>query len=181
MNLEKVLKFLTSELEKEKINFAVIGGLAGNTVGVVRSTIDVDFLVPLDKHATIDSIMTNYGYERHHKTENVANYSHPLAELGQVDFLFAHRKYSLSMLERAQEKKVFGVNVKVIRAEDLIGFKIQSSSNDPLRYSRDMGDIIQIIQANRKQLDWDLVREYFKLFKIEEDLNKILKELDETN
>jgi len=105
--------------------------------------------------------------------------SSPRMELGRVDFLLAHRKYTRNMLARAEEKEILGgkFKVKVIKPEDLIGLKVQSSSNDSSRFHQDMADIESVISANYKNLDMNLIREYFDLFDRGGELKAILEKL----
>jgi len=65
----------------------------------------------------------------------------------------------------------------VIKAEDLIGLKIQSSSNDPSRYHQDMADIEHVLQANAGKLDMMLISEYFELFDRKIELKNLLERL----
>ena len=65
----------------------------------------------------------------------------------------------------------------MLAAEDQIGLKVQSSSNDPERLHRDMADIEQLIRDNHSRLDIGLLREYFRLFEREKELDAILKKV----
>lgn len=83
------------------------------------------------------------------------------------------------MLQRAKQEAVFNgaFMIKVVRPEDLIGLKVQSSSNDPSRYYQDMGDIEQILKRHHQGvifLNMELVREYFKIFQREEELDDLM-------
>jgi len=181
MNFEKVFGVLTQEFKKEHIDFAVIGGMALQlAVRDSRLTHDIDFIILLKDSEKVARIMTGLGYKALLCTENVANYS-GLAEMGRVDFLFAHRKYSLKMLDRAEPKSLLGFTFKVVKPEDLIGLKIQSCSSDSSRSSKDLADIEEIMRDNRKSLDWNLIREYYRLFGRENDLEETLKKIDDTN
>lgn len=177
MNFEKVFKLLIPEFEKAKIDFALIGGLGLHFSGVIRNTYDIDMMVLLAQANEIDEIMKRYGFDLLHKTQNVANYYSDLEGLGQVDFLFAHRKYGLEMLNRAELVDFFSFKVKVLKPEDLIGLKVQSCSNDPLRYFKDMSDIEELIVINKNSLNLKLVQEYFKLFNKEEEFLSLLKRI----
>ena len=125
MNFKKVFEILISEFQKNKIDFALIGGHALRFAGVERTTVDIDFAVLLEKSDIVDGIMKKYGYKALHKTQDVANYSSQFTELGQVDFLFAHRKYALQMLKIAELKEIFGLKIKIFR-----GNKIPLSTPD---------------------------------------------------
>ena len=121
--------------------------------------------------------MLKHGYGLIHESDDVLNFSGKKLELGRVDFLLARRKYTQAMLRRAAEKEVLSsrFKIKVLKPEDLIGLKVQSSSNDPKRIHEDMADIEAIIKHNYSTLDVNLVREYFKLFDREKDLDDIIK------
>ena len=181
MDFEKVLGVLLQEFKKENIDFALIGGLALQfAIKDDKMTRDIDIVVLLKDSDKIDRFMKSIGYEALLRTENVANYS-GLLEMGQVDFIFAHRKHALKMLERAETKEFRGLKLKVAKPEDLIGLKVQSISNNPSRYYRDLHDIEEIMRANRQSLDWELVREYYRLFNRENELEEALKRLNEIN
>ncbi|MBU0951285.1 MAG: nucleotidyltransferase [Elusimicrobia bacterium] len=177
MNFEKVFKLLISEFQNNKVEFALIGGHALYYSKVSRTTLDIDFMVLLDQSDLVNNIMKKYGYKVLQKTENVANYLSDFTDLGQVDFLFAHRKYALNMLSRAKYKDVFGQQIKVIGPEDIIGLKIQAISNDPQRYHQDIADIEQVIKWNKESLNFKLVEEYFKLFNRGKELKEIVKRI----
>jgi hypothetical protein len=175
MKFSRVLPLIFSEFDKRRIDFALVGGLALYFSGAARTTFGADFLILLTQFDDVDEIMKASGYRCIHKSDDAANYISSDPDFGQVDFLLAHRKYALAMMQRAGRKEVLGCSVKVLKPEDLIGLKIQSSSNDPQQVPRDMADIEALIARNAGTLDWDLVRDYFKLFNRESELDAIKK------
>lgn len=179
MDFEAVFKLLLENFQKEKINFALIGGFALHLAGLSRTTQDIDFLVDKKDSPKVKKIMFSYGYELLHESEDVSNFLGKLKELGRIDFLFAHRQYAKLMLAKAEYKEILNgkFKVKVIRIEDLIGLKVQSSSNDPKRYHQDMADIESLLRIHYKNLDLGLIKEYFQLFGRENELEKILAEI----
>ncbi|MEA3490002.1 MAG: nucleotidyltransferase family protein [Candidatus Omnitrophota bacterium] len=181
MNFIAVLKFIIKTFGRENVKFALIGGFALQVAGVTRTTKDIDLLVLSENSAKIKNIMLKHGYEIINENEDVLNFTGKNFELGRIDFLLAHRKYTLAMLDRAKEQPVLSgkFKVKVIRADDLVGLKVQSSSNDPERYHQDMADIRLLIKNNYDKLDMNLVREYFALFDRENELEKILKGIED--
>jgi hypothetical protein len=58
-----LLKRIVSALSKHDVPFAVVGGYAVNLHGFVRSTVDLDILLPLDKPAylTVEKCMKEAG------------------------------------------------------------------------------------------------------------------------
>ncbi|MEK6589893.1 MAG: nucleotidyl transferase AbiEii/AbiGii toxin family protein [Nitrospinota bacterium] len=177
MHFKLVLEKLLTDFDRHNIRYALMGGLALGAWGVPRSTVDIDFLVNREDMEKVDAIMRGLGYECRHKTENVSQYLSPLRIFGEVDFLHAFRTPSLSMLESAEEKKMFGdtVSVKVLKIEDLIGFKVQAVANDESRKAVDIADIESLIAYNKDRLNWSLIEEYFTLFGLIELYNDLKK------
>lgn len=177
MDFILVFKFILETFQREKIDFALIGGFALQVAGITRTTGDIDMIVLREDKAKIKDIIIKHRYKIIHESDDVLNFYSDKFELGRIDFLLAHRKYAVSMLRRAEEKDILKgkFKIKVIRIEDQIGLKLQSSSNDASRMSRDMADIEQLIKYNYPRLDIGLLREYFRLFDREPELDEIIK------
>ncbi len=180
MDFESVTRLLLENFKKMGVDCALIGGFALHSAGITRATKDIDFLVKKSDASKIKEFMLKNSYQLIHESEDVSNYWSDLKPLGNVDFLHAHRKYSLAMLERAVEKEILSgrFKVKVVLPEDIVGLKLQASVNDPKRLMQDMADIRTIIEINHRNLDMDLLREYFILFEKEKEFNLILENLD---
>ena len=178
MDLISVLNFLIEEFEKQKVNYALIGGLALQSAGVTRATNDIDMLILIDDKDKVKNILNKIDFELRHESADVLNFFGTNIEQGRIDFIIAHRKYARGMLQRAKEFNILGHDkVKVAAIEDQIGMKVQSSSNDKERYFKDMSDILLLIRNNQDKINIGSIREYFKLFKREEDLEKVLSEI----
>jgi hypothetical protein len=63
--------------------------------------------------------------------------------------------------------------VPVVEVADLIGLKVQSSSNDPRRARLDLADIDRLLDL--PGIDLGRVREYFRLFDREPQLDELLR------
>jgi predicted nucleotidyltransferase len=175
MDLRAVLTEVHEALDEAGIDHAVIGGLALAAHGSRRLTVDVDFIADGAKAEEIDALVVARGYECLHRSEQAGNYAHDLPERGRVDFLFVHHAPGRRILDRADELEVSGQRVRVVQATDLIGLKVQSSSNDARRLERDMADVRWLL-ANAT-VDVEEVREYFRLFQREEELEGLIQEV----
>jgi len=177
MHFKLVLEKLLTDFDRHNIRYALMGGLALGAWGVPRTTADIDFLVNHDDMDKVDAIMKGLGYECKHKTENVSQYVSPLRVFGEVDFIHAFRIPSLSMLQRVETKNMFDetLPVKVLKVEDLIGFKVQAAANDESRKAVDIADIESLIAYNKDRLNWSLIEEYFTLFGLIELYNDLKK------
>jgi predicted nucleotidyltransferase len=137
----------------------------------------VDFLVDGDRADDVDLLMQARGYRALHRTPELGNYLSDDAERGRVDYLFARRAHSRSMLERARPHTVIGgVDVPVVEPEDLIGLKVQAAANNERRHRAELVDIRRILEGC-PDLDRERVREYFRLFELETELDQLLREL----
>lgn len=179
MDFVSVFKKMLRDFQQQKIDCALIGGFALQSAGITRTTGDIDMLIAASEKDKVKSIIMQYGYQLIHESADVLNFSSDNADLGGVDFLLAHRRYASEMLKRAVEKDILGgqFKIKVVTVEDQIGLKVQSSSNDPGRFHRDMADIEALIKNNYSRLDVALLREYFSLFDRQDELDRILKDL----
>lgn len=179
MDFKRVLEELLLAFDQDEIRYALIGGLALGAWGIPRATVDIDFLVRRDDLGKIEQIMPRLSYECRHRSDNVSQYVSPSGVFGEVDFLHAFRQASLEMLQRAEERDVFGgaLKVKVLQPEDLVGLKLQAIKNDPTRESSDIADIENLLKAYAKDVDWPLVEEYFNLFDMQGVYERICKGL----
>jgi hypothetical protein len=172
MDLRRVLLELHAALEAEGVEHALIGGLALAAHGAARATSDLDLLADGGRAEDVDQILRARGYDCLHRSQDVANYASADRAKGRVDFLFARRPHGRAMLARAREHPILGESVRVVDAADLIGLKVQSSSNDPSRRHRDLADVERLLRT--AELDLGRVREYFRLFDREKELDALL-------
>ncbi len=177
MNFKLVLEKLLTGFEKHKVRYALIGGFALGAWGAPRGTVDIDFLTHQEDMEKVDKIMNELDYECKYRSENVSQYLSPLKIFGEVDFLHAFRTHSLSTLQRAEQRKIFGgkISVKVAQIEDIIGFKLQAIANNESRKTIDLQDIESLVALKGKDINWQLLEEYFSLF----GFNELLKDLKE--
>lgn len=172
MDLRSVLIEIHTALREARIDHALIGGLALAPYGIGRATVDLDLLASGERSDDVDRIVRGRGYECLYRSEDVANYASPVPARGRIDFLFARRVHGTAMLERATPREVLGRTIRVVDAADLIGLKVQASSNDPSRRHRDLADIERLLGV--EGVDLERVREYFRLFDREKELDALL-------
>jgi len=169
MDFKLVFENLLKRFQAHNVRYVLIGGFALGAQGVVRATVDIDFLVHRDDMASVHLIMHELGYKCNHQTENVSQFISPLKVFGEVDFLHAFREISVGMINRAEEKMIFNETfaVRVLKVEDLIGLKVQAMANDEGRKAIDLADIEALVALHKTSLDWNTVEEYFSLFGFE--------------
>jgi hypothetical protein len=174
VDFRRTLEAATTALAAEGIRFALIGGVALAALGAPRATGDIDFLTDGDRADDVDRILRGLGYAVLHRSADAANYVPGDPSLCRIDLLYARRAPSRAMLARAVPHAIQGAAaIPVVQAEDVIGLKVQASSNDPRRLTLDLADIERLFVA-RPGLDLARVREYFVLFDREAELDALL-------
>jgi hypothetical protein len=173
VDFARVLREVAGALQGERVPFALIGGFALAALGVPRTTGDVDFLVEGARADDVERLVQGLGYETLFRSDDVANFVGRQASAGRVDVLWARREYARAMLARARLHPVGTLSLPVVEAEDLIGLKVQSSSNESRRFALDVADIERLLRAT-PGLDLARVREYFRLFDREAELDALL-------
>ena len=155
MDFKAVISSLLKRFDEQGLRYGLMGGFALGIWGVARATADLDFLVHRPDMEKVDSVMREMGYECKFRSENVSQYVSPLKVFGEIDYLHAFRQVSLEMLARAEEKDIFGgeMKIRVLRPEDLIGLKLQAIKNNPSRKDIDMWDIKALAASRRDTLD----------------------------
>jgi hypothetical protein len=172
MDLRNVLLEIHGALEEAGIAHALIGGLALAAHGAGRATADLDLLADGERAEDVDRILRERGYEALLRNVYVGNYLGPTPERGRVDFLFVRRTRGRAILDRAVPHTILGASIRVVDASDLIGLKVQSLSNDPTRRHQDLADVERLLET--AEVDLDRVRDYFRLFDCEKELDDLL-------
>jgi hypothetical protein len=170
--LGKQIAEVGAALNAIRARFALIGGLALASHNVVRATQDVDLLVEAEKADQVDAELSRLGYRCLHRSADAANYARGDE---RVDVLYAARPIARRLLAAAAESKTALGDLRVVSAEELIGFKLQGLANDPRR-TQDLEDIRALLRANRATLDMDELRGYFRLFDRESLLDEVFRE-----
>jgi len=177
VNFNLVLKYLLELFNEHKIPYVLIGGLALGMHGIVRTTQDIDFIIPLSSIQEIEDFLLTHGYKKLFRNDDVASYVSDDFELGRVDFILAHRKYTQNMLNNtipfdteASEHKLM-----VAPLEDIIGLKLQAHFNRKDRKTADIKDIENIIKQFKSKLDYEKIKEYASIFNAQDLLNNLWK------
>ena len=174
MDLRNVLLEIHGDLRDARIEHALIGGLALAAHGAARATVDIDWLVEGERADDVDRIARGRGYGCLHRSTHAANYAADLPARGRIDFLFARQAHGRAMLARASARAILGHPIRVVDASDLIGLKVQASANDPRRRHLDLADIARLLETG--EVDLARVREYFRIFDREKELDALLAE-----
>ncbi len=157
MDLRKTLKLVHHLFSQAQITHSLIGGLGLACYGSTRATIDLDLLIHESDTEQAKKILSENGFNLVNESKEVIQFS----GVGYVDLLIARRPISKEMLKLSNTGGPEGMNF--VRAEDLIGLKIQAYKNDSSREFQDKADI-QFLIESQGDLNWDLIKSYADLF-----------------
>jgi predicted nucleotidyltransferase len=129
-------------LETAGVRYAFIGGLAvGIHANLPRATVDVNLAAHLGKgRVSAVEALERAGLKKTGEFEHSVNFRHVSGEPVQLAFDIAFD----AMIERAESIDVDGINIMVVRKDDLIAMKKRAAAAPARRKSkrlRDQADI----------------------------------------
>ncbi len=170
------IRLVLDTARRGRFRVALIGGFALPFFDVQRATGDVDFLADAAGAKPLHEALAAAGAKCPHRSDDAANYEGVGGRLCSGDFIFASRPRARGMLGRAKTRLLRGGRgrVPVVDAEGLIGLKLQALANDPRR-RQDAADIDALFATRGKSLDVGRLRDYYRLFDREHELDELLE------
>ena len=152
--LVQALRIIVNFLEKEKIDYMIIGGIANSIYGNPRQTFDIDIKINIEENKLADFIATLPSVGRV-VTDDPLDFVMKHAVLPvdiesvRIDLIMAGLDYEKKAINRSVQKNLYGILAKVTTIEDLI---IQKSISTR---TKDWLDIAELIQLQHKNINWD--------------------------
>jgi hypothetical protein len=184
--LRKLLETASLEL-RTPTRFALIGGLAVATWGVIRATQDIDFLAdsepsPIGEPRLRDRLK-NFLEERNSQAEwRVGDHDDPIPLLLRVelpstygrigaDILWAHRRWQQDGLRRAIAVELEGEKIPVLHPEDLILMKLDAGG------PQDLLDVQRLLSSPGSQVNMRRLKSTASRLRLTKVLERCLREL----
>lgn len=154
--LEVALVEAVALLDDLRLRYMLIGGLAVAQWGEPRATLDVDLTVwvePDDFETTVGRLAARLALRTNEPLE-FARRTRVLPALASngipVDLLFAAWPLEQQAIDRAEDRRVAGVKVRVAGLDDLLLLKLISDR------PRDLADAAALLRRHRNKanLDW---------------------------
>lgn len=171
MRLAEALRELVAALDRAKVEYALVGGLAASARGEARFTRDIDVAVatPTDEHAErLVWELQGRGYSVLATVEQDATHRLATVRLSDsaatvCDLVFATCGIEAEVVETAEQLEVFpGTTVDTASVEALLAMKVLSATK---KRPRDLGDIRAMIIAN-PQFSESTVARYLDLIEV---------------
>jgi hypothetical protein len=174
MDFATVLRTFGEFFERERIRYAVIGGVAVTAFGRVRSTKDLDFAVEGKEQARVVAFAESIGYETLYVSEGFSNHAHPEPAFGRVDLMYLRGLTAEKVFAVTTEKPLLDDrSLPVASAEHLAMMKGLAMRQDQNRV-RYEGEDVRVL-LNVEGVDIEAVREYYRHLGMLDFIDAILK------
>jgi len=174
----EILQFVCTYLNKNDIEYVVVGGVAVMYHGVPRTTVDIDIILHFDDDEIpfFVEFLNSNGFSA--STEDIraafSEKSHSTSFFGKsllrLDIQGVNSVFDRMTLERATSVDMFGTSIMIGSAEDTIVNKILFQGEQDLR------DALGILTRNRENLDFDYIRTTCKMLGIIHLLEQFLED-----
>lgn len=161
MDFLRVMDRVAEFVGERGARYGIIGGVGIAAYGLMRTTLDLDFVVDRGIQKDLVSWMESLGYETLHRSRGFSNHLHEDPEMGRVDFVYVSGDTAetlfgeLRWLEGPADRKI-----PVPRPEHLAAMKASAMKSDPGRAFQEMADVRFLLQL--PDVDRDAVREQFE-------------------
>ncbi|MBM3249169.1 MAG: hypothetical protein FJZ11_02655 [Candidatus Omnitrophica bacterium] len=169
--LDKVYLKTIDLLNKEKLTYLIIGGLATGVIGEARLTQDIDVLISIPQYKIKDFFSKakkiGFSYSPKQVEEDIKLRGVFKLMLGDfhVDFIIAGMPFEQSAFSRKKKISLYNRVAYFPSPEDLILFKIIASR------PKDILDIKAIVLRHRKRLDVTYLKKWARI--ISNDLQNV--------
>jgi len=174
----EILQLVCTYLNKNEIEYVIVGGVAVMYHGVPRTTVDIDIILQLDDEeipSFVDFLNSN-GFSA--STEDIlaafSEKSHSTSFYGKsllrLDIQGVNSEFDRMTLERSILVDMFGTTIRIGSAEDTLVNKILFQGEQDLR------DALGILTRNRENLDFNYIQSTCKMLGIKDLLEHFLEE-----
>ena len=176
MKYPTIFHFISTEFEKAKIAYVLIGGFAVNYYGVTRQTADVDFLITKEDFSKALKLLKRAGYKQGFTQEVFARLEDSKSYLMDVDFMFVDEETLRQIIKDGKKIKIAGKRFIVPSLNHLIALKLHSLKFNPkIREFKDFPDIINLLRINKVNVKTDQFRELCLKYGTKELYHRILE------
>ncbi len=154
----------------------LIGGHAVGVRGYQRVTLDVDFMITEADYEKMKPALCAEGYEEVVRTDVAAKLRAKSENCLDIDFMFVDGETFRGIQKESEAETFQNAQFLVPKAEHLIALKLHAIKQQPeLRELKDLGDIVELIKANRLKTSSENFRSLCLKFGTPELYQKILQ------
>jgi hypothetical protein len=167
------LSVLAAKAQEKNLSFLLIGGHAVNLHGYSRFTHDIDLLINRDDLPQWSKLLSEAGYIVHQQTATFLQFDPPSPESPRVDLMLVSNSTYEKLALRAGSVKD-APQIKYVCAEHLIALKLHVLKQDlQHRRLKDFLDVVEVVRANKIDLQNAEMREIFDRYGTEDLYRRI--------
>lgn len=148
-SLKETIRILGESLNASSISTPIIvGGWALNFLGMVRQTLDFDFMIFEDEFETIASVLEKAAYRQIIRTELYARFESTAdSPMPYIDCLFADKNTYEKIVSGGKKVYIFNTEFILPKAMHIIAMKLHAVKyGERYRKGKDFNDIISLIE-----------------------------------
>jgi hypothetical protein len=156
--MDRLYPEINGALTEQGIRLILIGGYAMQAYGIVRQTLDMDWLAKDEDVAGIKDIMKKNGYNLLGETDNFMRFRNPESGVMDIDILIVDPG-TFEMLY--DSGSTFDTNFgkwRIPSPAHFIALKLHAVKNNPHRETRDIADIVDVLRKKGKEISSEDLR-----------------------
>jgi hypothetical protein len=148
VQFDRVLTTFADFFARERIRYALIGGLAVHAWGRVRPTRDADFAVDATRSQQVIAFAESLGFATRYASDAFSNHVHSDPAWGQVDFMYLRGRTADSVFAAASPKPLLETHpMPVASPEHLAMMKALAMKDFPHRALYDGEDVATLLKV----------------------------------
>jgi hypothetical protein len=126
----------------------LIGGHALPAYGVVRQTVDVDFLLSDQDDTALQELMLAKGYVEVARTNLFVRYVDAISGVMDVDVLLVDPSTFAAIYSDSRSYSLADLNLQIPALPHLIALKLHAIKSDSRRELKDLLDVVELLRQN---------------------------------
>jgi hypothetical protein len=175
--MNALLDDLAKAMAARNLHVLLIGGHALQAYGIVRQTLDIDWITLDEDIGAIKEMMIEEGFTILAQTENFLRFRHRKTGVMDIDVLLVDRKTFRIMYDAGTDYTHGTVQWRIPSPAHLIALKLHAIKNNPLREARDVADILDLIRSSENMVSLGDLRQLCRKYGAEGIYQRIEKAL----
>lgn len=178
--MQKTLRNIISLLSENRVEYAVIGGLANSFYGNPRATQDIDILISCENNRQsllIRQLERQYTILPKNPLEFIQQTKVlPIKDKQTnvtIDLVFSLIPFEDAAIKKAKKIKIFDIDTRIITLENLIIMKLVSDR------IKDIDDVKFLVKSNMEKIDWKYLETKVEELSLLLETNTIMKKFNE--
>jgi len=150
--MDALLDDLAKAIVVRNLHVLLIGGHALQAYGIVRQTLDIDWITPDEDRDALKEMMIEKDFTLLAQTENFLRFHHQKTGVMDIDVLLVDRKTFQVMYDAGTDYKHGTLQWRIPSPGHLIALKLHAIKNNPRREARDVADILDLIRSSENKV-----------------------------